>query len=173
MRLFKGVEQEPEAPPPQEEPSQLPREAGPAILTEGPLLAPWFVLYRLEEEMERARRYGRPLSILIISAPALLSREKLDPEAISAAVEAARVTARSTDLLGWVDDGTLLIVMPETPEREAQVAVSRWQNEMWLRSRKFGGGKWEVAAVQGSEDLESADQFIQAVRERQAQKEAS
>ncbi len=42
---------------PQDEPDPQPLVAvGPTLLKDGKLLAQWYMLYRLEEEVERARR---------------------------------------------------------------------------------------------------------------------
>lgn len=163
MRLFK----KPEA----DLPAQ-PVAIGPELLKDGSLFAAWYLVYRLDEEMDRARRYGRPLALAQAVTPSV-STLREDPEALTAATEAAQTAARSTDLLGWIGEDRILMIMPETTETEAETAVSRWQNEMWLRSRKFGGLKWHITALPDPLGFESAAQFIEHVTEESAQRKAA
>lgn len=108
------------------------------------LLAPWFMEYRLDEEIERARRYARPLTVLVV-APVLLPGEHLSGQALDSAAEAMIEASRATDLVGWADNtGRILLVMPETPTDVADVVAQRVKAELWHRSRHFGGQKWDV-----------------------------
>lgn len=147
--------------------------AGEAVLKEGPLYARWYILRRLDEELERARRYGRPVAVIMIAAAPPIPGEPRNEPALQAAVETAQNVARSIDLLGWYGDDSFLTIMPETTQAHAEAAVSRWRNEMWLRSRALGGQKWRVAALESSDQYETAEQFIGAVRERLALEEAA
>jgi len=164
--LFKRSEHEAEAVP-------QPRAAGAEALKEGPLFARWYAVYRLEEEMERARRYERPLAIAVATAPTVFVGERLSPELLHAATEAAQAAARSTDLLGWLSSDSFLMIMPETSPPDAEAAVSRWRNEMWLRSRRLGGQKWHIAALPSPIPFDSAEQFIRSIPEMLAEKEAA
>ena len=163
MRLFK----KPEA----DAPAQ-PATIGPDLLKDGPLFASWYLVYRLDAEMERARRYGRPLAVAQAVTPAV-STVREDKEALAAATEAAQTVARSTDLLGRIGEDRILMLMPETTETEAEAAVSRWQNEMWLRSRKFGGLKWHITALPDPLGFDSAAQFIGQVTQESTQRRAA
>ena len=166
FQLFKKSEQELEPAP------QLVPPGG-QVLKEGPLLATWYILYRLEEEAERARRYGRPLSVAVAAAPTMFVGDRLSPEALTAAIEAAQAAARSTDLLGWLAEDSFLMVMPETPQVDAEAAVSRWRNEMWLRSRSLGGQKWHIAVLPSPVGFDSAEAFVESIPDMLAQKEAA
>ena len=150
-----------------------PAAPGPETLREGPLFAGWYLQYRLGEEMERARRYGRPLAVAIADAPALLPGERLSAEALAAATEAAQIAARSTDLLGWLDGYSFLMIMPETTDVDAEAALSRWRSEMWLRSRSFGGQKWNIAILPSPVEFDSAEQLIESIPELLTQREAA
>lgn len=136
----------------------------PEALRQGALLARWYVLYRLEGELARARRYSRPLSVLI-GEPVLLPGERVTAGESDAGATAAQAAARSTDLVGWLDEDRYIIVMPETVESDAEVAVFRWRNQMWLRSRHLGGRKWRIAAIENSVRYETAQQLIEAAGE--------
>lgn len=163
LQLFKKPEPEPEGTPP---------PASPEFLKSGVLLTPWFILYRLDEEMRRARRYQRPLSI-IVATPATLPGERLTAEALYAAAEAAQVIARSTDLVGWIEGDRIITIMPETNPEEAKAAASRLLNEMWLRGRSMGGKKWSLAAIENAGDYETTEQLILAATDRLIQEKAA
>ena len=137
-----------------------PQPHGPETLKEGPLFARWYMFLRLEEEMERARQYDRPLSILS-AVPTLLPGEQLSQEAFAAATEAAQRAARSTDLLGWLDSSSFLVIMPETSQVDVDTAVFRWRNEMWLCSRGVNGKKWKIIALDPAK-FETAEAVIKA-----------
>ena len=61
---------------PPEEAHDAPPPPGPHVLFDGPVLARWFIVYRLEQELYRARRYGAPLTVLI-SDPQLIVGERV------------------------------------------------------------------------------------------------
>lgn len=144
-----------------------PAPPGPDMLRTGLLLSPWFIEYRLQEEIERARRYGRPLAIMMAS-PELLPGEYLTPEARDAGAEAALQAARGSDLVGWWSggDGHILIIMPETMADVAKVGASRWRDEMWLRGRAVKGPKWDIALLHDPDEFKSRDLIDELMRQR-------
>lgn len=141
-----------------------PPPPGPHLLHEGPLLAPWFVLYRLAEEIERSRRYGRPLSILVARIQ-LLPHETIPAQGRAAAAEAAIKAARGTDLVGWLDDRRIIAVLPETDAESGRFVVSRLRDEMWLLSYAQGGQKWEIDLI---DDIGQIEALLQDESRRQA-----
>ena len=150
----------------------VPFLARPDILEDGALLARWYILYRLDEEIQRAHRYQRPLSLLVATpAPPLGRRPSAAAPRVGAAT--ARATARPTDLLGWLGHGSFLVVMPETTEAEASEVIPRWRAEMWLRTRQVGGVEWRFRVLENPGSLEQAERFIEAATEQLAQKVAS
>jgi len=142
--------------------SQEAAHRGPESLKERGLLARWFIIHRLGEEMLRAGRYGRPVAVMV-ARPSLLPGEQLPEEALARAAAALASVARRSDLAGWLDDSTVLAIMPETGRCGALAAANRWLNEMWLRSRGAGGQKWNVTALACPDDFATTDQFYQAV----------
>ena len=126
------------------------------------LLARWFVLYRLVEEVDRAGRYARPISV-VVARPALLRGERVQPDVLKRVADSASRTARSTDLVGWLTDDSILIVMPETQPHEAAVAAHRLRNEVWLHSRTAGGQKWDVIVLDRLESFATLDDFQTAL----------
>ena len=170
MRLFKKPQTEPDVEQRPEQGTAL-QPHGPETLKEGSVLARWYMLLRLEEEMERARRYDRPLSILSV-VPALLPGEQLSQEAFAAATEAAQRAARSTDLLGWLESNSFLVIMPETSQVDMETAVFRWRNEMWLCSRGVNGKKWKIIALDPAR-FETAEAVIEAAIQQLASEGAA
>ena len=133
------------------------------------LYADWYMTHRLAQEVDRARRYGRPLSV-IVASPALLPGEEPAAETVDAAVAAAEAVVRSTDILGW-HGRDFLVILPETNGTEAEAAAARWRSELYLRTRASGGIKWTagVAEYVGQEP----DQLVQHARENGRQKAAA
>ena len=136
-----------------------PPPPGPWMLMEGPLYAPWYIKFRLLQEIERARRYGNALSILI-AEPQLITDEQVHAGGMLAAAEAAIKSARNTDLVGWMGDGQrLIVVLAETDAPSGRFAVARMRDEMWLMSRSQGGQKWSITLV---DDLDQIAQIAGA-----------
>lgn len=133
-------------------------EPGPHLLSDGPLLARWFILYELEKEMRRARRHERPLSIMVLMPVPTLA-EPAD-ESLLAAAEAARRSSRVTDLIGWLPTGGILIVMPETDRDGAAAGVSRWRNEMYTSTMRTGAVRWQVATSVNAGEYDSTDALL-------------
>jgi len=137
------------------------------MLRTGLLLSPWYIEYRLQEEIDRAHRYGRPLAIML-AKPELLAGERLLPAWRDAGAEGALQAARNTDLVGWWSggDGEILIIMPETIADIAQVAAARWRDEMWLRGRTVNGPKWDIVLLHDPDEFKSRDLIDTALRQR-------
>jgi hypothetical protein len=140
---------------------------GPDMLRSGLLLSPWFIDYRLQEEIDRARRYGRPLAIMLAS-PELLEGERLSRAAREAGAEAALQSARASDLVGWWSGGSdqILIIMPETMADVAKVGASRLRDDMWLRGRAVRGPKWDIALLHDPDEFKSRDLVDELMRQR-------
>ena len=139
-----------------------PAPKGRETLLENGLLSGWYMEYRLEEELERARRYGRPLAVLH-AAPALLPGEQPNDSLLEAGATSAQNIGRATDLVGWGRDHGLLIIMPETDLAGAEAATSRWQTDLYLKTHPAGAHKWKVRAIDASQ-LESAEALFTALR---------
>lgn len=134
---------------------------GSSCLFERELLAPWFIRYRLEEEVREARRYDYPLSIVMFS-PMLLGTDPYGSLKLSAGARAARDAARSSDLIGWHDVDDILVVMPHTAGAGARAAVERWRGDMEAHAMDFGGLKWLISVVPDAARYEDGDALIAA-----------
>jgi hypothetical protein len=153
------------------EPTPAP-PTGPQVLRDGVLLAHWYILRRLDDETTRARRYHRPLSVMA-ATPVLIPGEQPTRVMLEVGAAAAQAAARATDLVGWLGEHGILVVMPETKQQDANVAMHRWRNEMWMRSQHVGGQKWRFAAIENPEEFETAWQLVAALAERLEQKDAA
>ena len=145
-----------------------PASAIPGPLRDGPILARWYILFHLAGEVERACRYHRPLSV-VLAAPVMLPGDQLAEQAEAIGVAATSMVARRSDLVGWLDGGSILIVMPETAFKDAQAAMFRWRNEITSRSRH----KWQFAVVGDAGRFRTTDDLLQAAAERLSQEEAA
>ena len=137
---------------------------GPDALKEGALFAGWYIINRLSEELDKAVRYGRPLSI-VIAKPRLLQGERPTSEAITVASEAAQSAARSADLVGWLGEDSLIIVLPETKENEANAAASRWRQEIEGRNRGRGGQQWQFRVLEAGQPWSAKDLLQEITKE--------
>jgi hypothetical protein len=131
-----------------------PLPAGPHLLFDGPVLAEWFVLYRLGQEIERSRRYGSCLSILV-AEPQLIVGELVAPAGRIAAAEAANKSARNTDLVGWLDESRIIVVLPEADAASARFVASRLRDEIWIVSHSQGGQKWQIQLVDDLDEIQA------------------
>ena len=117
------------------------------ILRDGVLLSRWFIVHELDKEIERARRHERPLTAVVLRAqPSALTPEQTDA-VINGAAGTAMTISRSTDLISWLPDCGILVVMPETDGHQARAAAYRWREEMYLRGCQMDAPRWDLEQV--------------------------
>ncbi len=136
--------------------------AAPQALKDRGILAQWYVLYRLAEEIARARRYHRPLAVLV-ARPDVLVGECVSDAVLDQTAAAILGTARATDLTGWLARQAILIVLPETTRRAALAGISRWLGEIWLKTQAYGGVPWKVKTLAYPDDFADIGEFQIAV----------
>lgn len=141
-----------------------PQPPGPHLLMDGALYAEWFILYELEKELERARRHERPLSILILTPVPSLG-EHPSGHALQVAAAAAMRCARPTDLIGWLPDNRILVVLPETDKDGAAAAGYRWRTEMYTRTLAVGALRWLVTTCANPFDYEHVDDLLEGAQD--------
>src|SRR5256885_4657981 len=78
----------------------------------------------IEYELDRAGRYGRPLS-LIRAIVHLLPSESISMPEKENALAAVTSQLRNADLVGTLPDGSVIGVLPETTGEAAQVTARR------------------------------------------------
>jgi hypothetical protein len=91
------------------------------------------LLRLLEGEVARAARHSRFLSV-VIANPKLLPDERLSRREAAAAADAVTELLRRSDHAGWLDELTLLLVLPETDRNQAEAAAFRIRAELTRRS---------------------------------------
>ncbi len=125
-------------------------------LFERGLLAPWFFRYRLEQELARSHRRGYPMCAVVLK-PQILEREQLSAEHARISAASTVASLRTTELSTWIDDHRIALILLDTDEAGAHVAVERLRGEMWVRSRHAGALKWVIDPPIDAAAFESVD----------------
>ena len=114
---------------------------------------------RLAEEVERARRYNRPLSVAVVGIDHFAELERRDgfragDELLVAAASRLRGAVRSHDLLGRTGQAEFCLLLPETPAAPARASLERLLIELELigegRGRAVGASMGIAALHRGS-----------------------
>ncbi len=141
--------------------AKSPSLMNPGDLLDRGLLAQWFIRYRLGEEMAEARRYRYPLCVVILS-PMLVAGDPDAEARLRMGAAAARDAARASDLIGWLDGGDILFVLPHADATAANAAIERWRTEMIRQTEPFGVLKWLAASMQDAGQFRDADDLVTA-----------
>ena len=116
-----------------------------------------------EQELRRAIRYDRQLSLLLVRLDylRLLGQDKdfeTGEQAIKRVIEACKLSIREMDVIGRIDDVEFALLLPETPYDNLSVVADRLYLKLQEISNKqkilFG-----QATLQGKED--NADAMLQ------------
>jgi GGDEF domain-containing protein len=78
----------------------------------------WYFRLRLEEEIDRARRYGMPLSVLVTTSLGLVQHDG-ELAATDLNIRAIRRQLRKSDVPALLRDGNLAAILPHTPAAPA------------------------------------------------------
>jgi len=127
---------------------------GPHLLFDAPVLATWFLLYRLEQELDRSRRYGNPLSILVAEAQ-VITGGHLSDESRQVAGRVVNKSARGIDLAGWLDATRMIIVCPQIDAASARFPATRLRDEMSRLSLAVNGPKWQISLVDDLDEIQA------------------
>ncbi|MEM7250601.1 MAG: PAS domain-containing protein [Pseudomonadota bacterium] len=109
------------------------------------------ILKALQTEISRSRRYGNPLSALMVCV-----RSEASSVAVSHLVESASQVLRWVDSMGRLDDATFLVVLPETHQAGAQSVGDKIVQSSAELSIELSAEEW------GGED--SVDPFLDRLR---------
>jgi hypothetical protein len=123
------------------------------------------ILDRLEEEIFLAERYGRSLAVLCV-LPQLLPAEALDPVELATAADAVNARLRFSDRVGVLDEGTLVLVLPETSGDVARVIGQRIASDLGIRSAAAGHRKWLAGTGTFPEDGADPPTIVVAALQR-------
>jgi len=131
-------------------------QAATEVLFERGLLAPWFFRYRVQQEIARSQRTGHPMCAVVMK-PQILERERLSAEHARISAAATVESLRATELSTWVDEHRIALILLDTDERGAHIAVERLRGELWMRSRHAGALKWIIDPPIDAAAFESVD----------------
>ncbi len=98
---------------------------------------------RLEEEIFRADRYGRPLVVLCVVAQRI-GDEAPPPAEAARAADVVDAQLRFSDRVGLLADGTIVVVLPETQADAARVVAHRIAADLAVRSAGASRRNWLV-----------------------------
>jgi hypothetical protein len=87
----------------------------------------------------------------------------LEADAYAAAAAAAISAARVTDLIGWLSDHRILVILPETDRDGAAAAAYRLTSEMSRLGSNQGRTRWTVTAKADGHTYESAEELLDVV----------
>lgn len=126
----------------------------------------------LEDEISRARRYRRSLTLGVIAADdwadLIEDASAREVEGLTQRIEEQLVLSlRPVDKAVALGDGRWVMVLPETPLEGAAVAASRIQQELYRSTNivmRIGLADFPRDAVIGSELLAEADQALAFAR---------
>ena len=107
------------------------------------LYAPWYLEMRCAEECYRAIRYKRPLTLLLLQPDAASDPEQVGMEVADWLMR----EKRRSDLPGYLGNGRIAVLMPETDVRGAHGAFARLSRavsglEAAISSYPEDGGNW-------------------------------
>lgn len=101
---------------------------------------------RMDLEISRSRRYGNPLSCMLVSVP-----EDTSPETLRALARFLREQLRWVDITAWWDNATILVLLPETTALAAQ-ELGRKLQEHSVGAMPDLPFQWSAATWQRGDD---------------------
>jgi len=122
------------------------------------------ILDRIEEEIFRAERYGRPLVVLCF-VPQRLA-DVPDKREIASAADFVSNELRFSDRVAVLTDGTIVAVLPETQPAVARVVAHRIAADLVVRSAGDTHRNWLAGASTFPDDGANPPALVQAAIDR-------
>lgn len=110
----------------------------------------------LTDEISRGRRYGYPISILMLAEEVLDGEPEADEEALAEAAQAAQSKLRPMDSMGHHGPSAFTIMLPHTPLDGAQVVATKIIDAV----REQSGVALQAGVAEFPEDAATADDLI-------------
>ena len=108
---------------------------------------------RLSEECKRSERYLHFFSVLVLAPEPFIQDDISEMEKLGNIASLIRSNVRATDILGVMEDKSLVMILPETPG-EGALTVSRRLVELVKLRRESMNIKMALYPRDGSHDLE-------------------
>ena len=154
MKLFHHQEKKPDV-----DEERIARPEDLLFDPETELYVPWYLHMRLAEEVQRAVRHERPLTI-IVCVPQELPGQKGTQAVETISPQFARLL-RGGDIVGRIEDGIIAVGLPETPESGARVLAQRLRTELVLRAAHVSRRNWLVGWAVCPEDGENIEALLE------------
>jgi len=85
----------------------------------------WFFVQRLEEELERARRHGHTLALVVFSAPLVNALSERGRDVLRRTSEAIRLNMRSSDIASSCGVGEFAVCLPQTDREGGEAFMQK------------------------------------------------
>ncbi|MFH0945845.1 MAG: diguanylate cyclase [Planctomycetota bacterium] len=130
-----------------------------------------FITMRLEEEFKKARRYGQPLSVLLVEVENFADTVRTHGKSVAheMLLEVAGIflcESRDVDCAGRVDEARFMLLLPSTSLSGARLMADRVFQQVCSRSVYANGEEIQVRASVGiaalpSEEFDSVEEFLE------------
>jgi hypothetical protein len=118
------------------------------------LYADWYFRLRIEDEIQRAKRYGLKLALLVFS-PDEEKAPSAAPDPIGFA-QALRSELRGSDLPGTLSEQQIAVLLPNTGVRRAQKVVARLESLALRFGYTIGSASLVSEAMEREELIQAA-----------------
>lgn len=163
MWFKKATERGEETPPPSEDATPANDRPDAAIRDELGLHQRWYFVMRLAEELERASRRNRRLSIVAWEYR-LLPGEAVPESFVRRAAEELAERVRAYDVVFHLDDCRFVALLPDADGTEARTAAFRIKADLCIAIP--GPGKWRAAVAAFPVDGLDADTLVHTALDR-------
>jgi GGDEF domain-containing protein len=106
------------------------------------------IVNRLQQEISRSVRYGRPLTLAVLK-PAMPPGSKVQD-----CVALVRRELRAPDVVGHLGNGVMALVLPETPLEAARSLVGRLCTRLEAEQVSYRARMTDVRESAGEDDAE-------------------
>jgi diguanylate cyclase (GGDEF)-like protein len=128
------------------------------------LCQPWYLQYRLEEEVSRCARYKRPFSVILLDMQ-LLPGEDVPEEAILTVGKVLARALRQIDLGARLERTSFVVVLVEGTDAVAKPVAHRLRSQLTLQVTSIRG-RWKAGTATFPDDGVDPDALLQVAARR-------